>query len=321
MYSVAGYGRMLSDRVRREAFTAALTRAITPGCTVLDIGTGTGFFAMLACRLGARRVYAVEPDEIIELARIAATTNGCADRITFLKQVSTEVELPEQVDVVVSDLRTVLPWFQHHIPAIADARTRLLKPGGILIAERDILWAAAVEMPEFYARHVGHQPQDTGGFDMSAARRLGSAAWAKVHASPEQLLTRPVRCAELDFRQVTETKLDTTIEWTAERCGTGHGFVAWFDTMLLGDIGWSNAPGREPMIYGNAFFPWEEPIALAAGDQIVVTLRADLVEGDYYWRWTTNVTRGQQEIARFKQSNFSALRARQALDLRSRTDG
>jgi protein arginine N-methyltransferase 1 len=290
MYSVAAYGKMIADRVRVAAYSEALRRAIKPGCTVLDIGTGTGFFAMLACRLGARKVYAVEPDDVIELARIAARSNGYDDRIVFIKDLSTRVELPELVDVVVSDLRTVLPWFQHHITTIVDARERLLKPGGALIPEQDRLWAAVVEMPEFYAQHVAHQPQDTAGFDMSAARHVGTSAWAKARAQPEQLLTEPRQWAVLDYHRVTDTHVDAQIDWTSVRAGTAHGLVAWFDTDLADGIGFSNAPSVEPALYGNAFFPWEEPVDLATGDEISVTLRANLVADEYIWRWKSRVT-------------------------------
>jgi hypothetical protein len=64
-----------------------------------------------------------------------------------------------------------------------DARTRLLAPDGVLIPAADRLWAAAVEAPVAYADTVSHQPQDTGGFDMSAARRAGANGWTKVRAS------------------------------------------------------------------------------------------------------------------------------------------
>ena len=288
MYSVAGYGRMIADRARVAAYTEALRRAVTPGCTVLEIGTGTGFFAMLACRLGARKVYAVEPDGVIELAREAARANGFADRIEFIQDLSTRIELPEPVDVVVSDLRGVLPWFEHHIATIVDARERFLAPGGILIPEHDELWAAVAEMPDFYAQHVGHQPDDTCGFDMAAARRIGANAWARTQATPDQLLTAPHHLATLDYRTVTEANVSARLDWTAERAGTAHGLVAWFDTILTQDVGFSNAPGQN-RLYGNAFFPFEEPVPVSPGDAIAVALQGNLAGDDYVWRWTTHL--------------------------------
>ena len=62
MYDLAGYGRMISDAVRRAAYERALARHVTPDTVVIDVGCGAGHFAMVAARLGARHVFAVEPD-------------------------------------------------------------------------------------------------------------------------------------------------------------------------------------------------------------------------------------------------------------------
>ena len=59
MYSIDAYGEMINDRVRMDAYAAALARTVTPGAVVLDIGTGTGIMALLAVRMGARQVYAL----------------------------------------------------------------------------------------------------------------------------------------------------------------------------------------------------------------------------------------------------------------------
>ena len=105
MYSLAGYGHMIGDRVRLDAYERALRKAVRPGSVVLEIGTGPGIFAVLACQLGARRVYAIEPDPIIQVGREIAAANGCADRIEFIEDMSTRVTLPAQANVIVSDLR------------------------------------------------------------------------------------------------------------------------------------------------------------------------------------------------------------------------
>src|SRR5580765_8329348 len=108
-YTVADYGAMIVDPVRMDRYVRALERAIKPGAVVIDIGTGTGIFALLACRFGARRVYAIEPDDAIQVAREIAAANGCADRIEFIQAMSTQVTLPERADVIISDIGGVLP--------------------------------------------------------------------------------------------------------------------------------------------------------------------------------------------------------------------
>jgi protein arginine N-methyltransferase 1 len=117
-----------------------LQRVVRPDAVVLDLGVGTGIFALLACQMGARRVYAIEPDDSIQVARDLAAANGCADRMEFFQALSTQVNLPEQADVIVSDIRRPLPLFGLPLPAIIDARRRLLAPGGVLIPRTDTLW-------------------------------------------------------------------------------------------------------------------------------------------------------------------------------------
>src|SRR6185503_18642477 len=117
-----------------------LRQVMKSDSVVMDLGSGPGVFALLACKLGARRVYAVEPSNVIGLAREAADANGCADRIQFFEKLSTEITLDEPATIIISDLRGVLPWFQQHIPSMIDARKRLLASGGTLIPQRDTVW-------------------------------------------------------------------------------------------------------------------------------------------------------------------------------------
>ena len=66
---------------------------------------------------------------MIELARELAVVNGYQDRIDFIQDVSTNVTLAEQADVLVSDLRGSFPLYRQHIPSVIDARERLLAAG------------------------------------------------------------------------------------------------------------------------------------------------------------------------------------------------
>ena len=128
-YDFAFFCAMISDKTRADAYVEALKAAITPDSTVLDIGAGTGFFSIFACKLGARKVYAVEPNELVELARQFAAENGCDGRIEFISKLSTEIELEKKADVIVCDLRGALPLFESSIVSMMDARKRLAAPG------------------------------------------------------------------------------------------------------------------------------------------------------------------------------------------------
>ena len=304
MYSVHSYGRMLADTTRMDAYSAALRWAVTPGSVVLDLGCGPGVFALQACRLGARRVYAVEPDNVIQLAREAAIANGCADRIEFFQSRSTEITLPERANVIISDLRGVLPWYQQHIPSIVDARTRFLAPVGILIPRRDVLWAAIVEAPDSYQEIVA--PWQSSHLDLSAGKRLVTNTWRKTRIKPDELLVQPSLWAILNYNLIQSPDIRAEIAWRVERSGTAHGLVVWFDSELFGEIRFSNHPGGPELIYGNGFFPFTTPVEVVEGDRIHVTLSADLIRDDYVWRWDTDffTAHESEPKARFVQSTF-----------------
>jgi protein arginine N-methyltransferase 1 len=74
----------LSDAVRVRAYERAICAIVRPGDVVLDLGAGTGVLGLLACRAGARRVYAVDGGGILGVARALARANGVADRITHV---------------------------------------------------------------------------------------------------------------------------------------------------------------------------------------------------------------------------------------------
>lgn len=295
LYSVFDYGSMIADQARMDAFMRALRHHITPQSVVLDVGTGTGIFALLACQLGARRVYAIEPDDSIQLARELAAANGWADRIEFFQELSSAVTLPEPADVVVSDLGGLLPWFQHHIPSIIDIRQRLLKPGGVLIPLRDRAWAAIVEAPEFYCRYTDGWDRHRFGLDMTAAQTTALNTLRRFRATPDQLLAPPQCWAELDYATVTDANVEAEIAFTIARPGSAHGLCLWFDRRLAPEIEIINAPApvagqaQPASIYAPLFFPLAQTIGLRAGDSVRVALSGHLVGADYIWRWDTQV--------------------------------
>jgi protein arginine N-methyltransferase 1 len=276
-----------------EAYSRALRGAIRPGAVVMDIGTGPGVIAVLACQFGASRVYAIESSEVIQVAREIAVANNCSDKIEFFEDLSTKVSIAVKADVIVSDMRGVLPLFQAHIPSIADARARFLAPGGKLIARKDTIWAAIVEAPEQYEHIVGPWERNSWGQNLDLARRKVLSEFQKVRLSPEALLTGPCVWATLDYATIENPDVSGILHWTARRGGTGHGILVWFDMDLAEGVAFSNGPDSPEAIYGSAFFPWPKPVSIVEGQTICVDLEAKMMEQDYFWRWNTKIAEGR----------------------------
>ena len=97
------------------------------GCTLIDVGTGSGVLAIAAARLGARRVIAIDVDQdAVENARENATRNG-ADGIVDVQVLDLSAAHLPAADVVTANLTGTL--LQRH----ASDLIRLTRPGGVLI--------------------------------------------------------------------------------------------------------------------------------------------------------------------------------------------
>jgi protein arginine N-methyltransferase 1 len=294
MYSLDEYGLMIADKVRMDAYAYALKELIEPGSVVLDIGAGTGIHALLACKFGARQVYAIEPNDAIFLARQLAQSNGFSDRIQFIQDISTRVTIPEKANIIVSDLRGVLPMYGNHIPSIIDARERHLAPDGRLIPRRDTLWVSLVETNEYYKDLLN--PWDLPyGLVMEEVKQIVVNSWSDDNTDTlrtANLLTEPQIWAILDYTTINNPNVrHPNIVQKATRDGTAHGLLLWFDAEIVEGINLFNGPGAEKAAeaYGCGFLPLLEPVSVSKGDLITLVIQANLIGGQYVWHWSTHI--------------------------------
>jgi protein arginine N-methyltransferase 1 len=309
MYGLLDYARMVADVVRIDAYAGALADAVRPGSVVVDIGAGTGILSLMACKLGARRVFAIEPSDVLGAAEELARENGVDDRIEFFKADSRAIELPEQADVIVSDLRGSLPFHEDHLDVIIDARERFLAPGGVLIPERDILWAAVAECPDLYHGHVGPLSAPHGVTLNSALDRLRNVpSFQREVGSPEQLLVQPASWTELVYESIQSQPSTGRIERIVVRNGVAHGLLVWFEAVLGPGRRFSNAPGIKT-IYPRTFLPFEKPLPVASGDSFEVELWVGPRGEPLSWNTTLRAKDGRTQY-RSRQSTFLATPAR-----------
>jgi type I protein arginine methyltransferase len=305
MYSLRDFGAMIADTGRFGAYAKAIAAAVRPGDTVAEIGCGPGVFTLLACRAGARRVFAIESDDSIQFARPLAAANGFEDRIEFFHSDSRKTELPERVNVIVSDIRGVLPLHDHAIPSLEDARQRLLAAGGIMIPQRDTLKAAVIEADEYYSRLISPWHKSVPEVDLSPSLSPTLNQSYGSSFKKEQLLTQAQDWGLLDYTAGAPKRVNAELDFHATRDGTAHGVCLWFETLLFEEIGYSSGPGGTATIYGQLFLPWLEPVTVEKGQKIRVGLHADLIGQDYIWRWETTISAPANSAQlHFEQSTF-----------------
>lgn len=304
MYSLDEFGEMVGDPLRFPAYSDAIASAVRPGDSVVDIGTGPGAFALLACKAGARKVYAIDTESVVEFGRQFAETNGYSERIEFLRGDSRQLLLPERVNVIVSDIRGALPLFGQGIHVLNDARSRFLAEQGRMIPERDKLIAALVEAPESYERIVAPW-KCIPGLDLNAALPFVLNTMYKRQFKPKHLLSQPQEWHVLDYLNGANPRAGSTVRFMTARAGVVHGFAVWFETKLFGEFGFCTEPGVKDSVYGHVFLPLLKPVEVIAGEEIGAGLYADLVGADYVWRWEFEATaRPGRDAVRYRQSTF-----------------
>lgn len=287
---------LLADEVRTNAFREAIARTVKPGDVVLDIGCGSGILSFFACQAGAK-VYAIDRGGMAGVAQFLARHLGFADRITVLRDESTNVELPERADVLISETLGVLGFDENLLGSIVDARARLLRPGAVIVPRRVALEIVPVELPNEHARHIIWWSAPRYGFDLRPMRGFASNSILFINISPAAHTARPESIIDIDLRTAASTFVRGSAQFTASRDCVIHGFALWFTATLAEDITiTNNEPGGTHWAQG--FLPLEQPIALTRGAHIDVDLESD--DGNH-WRW-----RGKAGVEEFDQTTLFA---------------
>jgi protein arginine N-methyltransferase 6 len=282
---------MLRDAVRNEAYRRALAHVVKPGDVVLDMGAGTGILSVFAVASGARKVYAVERTVVASVARRLIEGNGYTDRIAVVEADLEDVDLPEKVDVLVSEWMGGFGVDENMLAPLVMARDRWLKPGGTIVPGRVSAVLAPASIADFdeaneYWRSRPH------GVDMSVIASMTTQEMfhTQTPLTPDALLAAPQLMWSHDPYTCTLQEADqpftTKLTFTAARTGSISGFVAWFTADMGDGTTLTNAVGAPDTHWGRSLFPLEHAIEVVEGTPIRVELHCDpSLPGtcEFYW--------------------------------------
>jgi type II protein arginine methyltransferase len=276
---------MMNDARRNVAWDAALRAAIRPGMHVLEIGTGAGMLALMAARAGAARVVTCERNPVAAaLARDLVVRNGYADRIEVIVKPSRDLEigtdLDRPADLLFCDIFGDKLLDFDPLPALADARRRLLAPGAPVVPARGKLRVAMANWGNYArAAHIG----SAAGFDLTPLVNFAVRALAVDVGNPAiRLLSRPQDVLAFDFAASSHPSTGRgAVRSEGIIAGQANGIARWIRLELDDGIALEACPEPDAVFFSRLnFCPLIEPIPTAQDQDFIIetAFRGTLVE-------------------------------------------
>lgn len=295
-FLVQGQQSMALDLRRNQAYFEALQQVITPDSIVLDLGAGLGINGSLAAQLGAKKVYLVEPEDIITVASEIVRANGFTNIISLQGKIE-EVNIPEQVDVIISVFTGNFLLQEDLLPSLFYARDKYLKPGGVMIPQAALMEAVPVSAPEVYQKNISCWSESHLGIDPHPARNYvsNSIYFYEKELNQAKYLAEPAKLLAMDFYFSQSTDCQVEVKSKITESGLCHGWAGWF-AMQLGDKWLSTAPHEPPLHWSAAFLPLDPPVEVAAGEEVTLKLQRPPY-GE--WSWQVKSNKAQQQHSTF----------------------
>lgn len=235
IYDQLFYEAMLQDKVALDAYTQAIAQ-IASGKTVVEIGTGaTAPLAVLCAQAGATKVYAIEADANAAAAAWKHVEKlGLSSIITIINACSTEVQLPQQVDLCVSEIIGGIGSSEGAVFFLKDAR-RFLKPQGRMLPSLCMTSIAPARLPdELYQGPdfdalVGYYQEKTY---QAVGRRFNFTRYSIFNFPGSHLLSHPAVFERIDFNEPLDTHSYQRVSFPFSQSGTCDGFLLWVELHL-----------------------------------------------------------------------------------------
>lgn len=261
----------LSDKNKLDGYLRALSLLLSGGDkVVLDLGAGTGILGLLAARAGARLVYAVDSGSILGPAADVANRSGLADRVVHVRGRSTEIDLPEPVDVAVCDQIGGFVYDAGVLEYFADVRRRLLAADGVLMPAGFRLFLAAASCGRVRDQ-VELWRSSPAGFEFDHFADLAVNTEHRVEGNEVRMLSPGVEVARIESDHTGP--INGAGEVVIDVAGQCDGLVGFFEAEMGGEVTLTNHPSSsDRMNRWCNFYPFSTGVDVEVGQKVSVQI-------------------------------------------------
>lgn len=293
---------LLQDSVRTDSFRKAILNEVKKNDIVLDVGSGTGVLSFFAYQAGAQKIYAIEQEQIIELAKKIAVKNKMDDKIVFIQENSRLVNLSEKVDVIVSECIGYFAFGGNMISAVVDARDKFLKEGGVVIPQSISLFLVPIQSKLHYDNITFWNDTTLDGIKLSSVHTLVSNNVYLTNIDRESFISDPQKILSINLVNEYPNEMFTiNAEFPIKKPCHMHGLCGWFDVGLTKNVFFSTSPANKTTVWRQIFFPLEKEILLTVGSKVSVHLELKRSDDDscscFNWNVEINNHNGKQKTS------------------------
>jgi predicted RNA methylase len=248
---------LLADRRRMAPFKRAIAR-VARGKRVLESGTGSGIWSILAARAGARAVYAVERDpQVARFARHNIRQAGCDGVVRLIESDIREVRLAdidkERVDVVIAENLSTWQVTEPQI-AVMNHINRRLAAG------------SAIRIP-LYAFNYVELVRSRYRFEDAVEMRSHYFGFSGI---PRPVtLSGPTLFQTMNFSSINEIAIKDRMPILASRSGVVNGLRLTSPIQVDGNICFTSSDSLMPPV----IVPLPEDLEVTEGDWVAVSIQ------------------------------------------------
>ena len=200
---------------------------------VLDVGSGTGILSLFAARSGAKKVYAVECTSIGYISEKIIKDNHFEDVITVIHGRLEDIEIPEKVDIIISEWMGYALYFEVMLPSVIMARDKYLNDGGALLPSNAKLYISGIEDLEYYLTTIDFW-NDVYGFNFGEMKEKALTEPVVDGVEKWQILTNNVTISDINIHTCDANACFFTSPFalTVSKDGELSAFALWFDVFF-----------------------------------------------------------------------------------------